>query len=320
MQITNSKQLCGVFPALFTPLKNDDPLCLRNSIDYEKTKKMIDDLIAAGIHGIVPVGSTGQSATVSTEQHLDFIKFTLDYVDGRIPIIAGAGSNCTRESVEIIQKILKIAEVPMLCVTGYYNNPPQEGIYAHFKTLSSETGAKIILYNVPGRTSSYIHPNTAIKLAEDKNIIGLKQAVEFRIGEKYCEDTKTIIENTKNLDFTVLSGEDGAFIDMLEHGGTGLISATANIPEASKIFVELYNSFGKGEFENCDKLQDDARDYIEAVFCRKNPIPLGTLFNSPLLLPLVSVKETQRGDEAEARIRKLIKEKAQSLLKYVNVD
>ncbi|MDR1811311.1 MAG: 4-hydroxy-tetrahydrodipicolinate synthase [Candidatus Fibromonas sp.] len=316
MQITSSSQLRGVFPALFTPLKNDDPRCLYNSIDYEKTKKMIDDLIGAGVHGFVPVGTTGQSATLSSEQHLDFIKFTLDYVDGRVPIIVGAGSNSTKESIEIIKEILKIAEVPMLCLTGYYNTPPQEGIYAHFKALSSETGAKIVLYNVPGRTANYIHPSTIIKLAEDKNIIGLKQSVEFRIGETFCEDTKSIIDQTKNLDFTVLSGEDGAFIDMLKFGGTGLISATANILEAAKIFVELYNAFQKGETEKCDKLQADARDYVEAVFCRKNPIPLGTFFNSPLLLPLMSVKDTERGEEAEARIQKLIKEKAQSLLKY----
>jgi len=316
MQITTSSQLRGVIPALFTPLKNDDSQCLRNSIDYEKAKKMLDDLIEAGVHGFVPVGTTGQSATLSTEQHLDFIKFTLDYVDGRAPIIAGAGSNNTRESIEIIQDILKIAEIPMLCLTGYYNTPPQEGIYAHFKALSRETGAKIILYNVPGRTANYIHPNTVIKLAEDKNIIGLKQSVEFCIGEKFCEDTKSIIEQTKDLDFAVVSGEDDAFIDMLELGGSGLISATANIPEAAKIFVDLYNSFQKGETEKCDKLQDDARDYVEAVFCRKNPIPLGTFFNSPLLLPLVSVKDTERGDETETRINKLIKEKARSLLKY----
>ena len=277
---------------------------------------MIDDLVEAGVHGLVPVGSTGQSATLNHEQHLDFIKFTLDYVDGRVPIIAGAGSNSTRESIEIIKEVLKIAEIPMLCVTGYYNNPPQEGIYAHFKALSAETGAKIILYNVPGRTASYMHPNTVIKLAEDKNIIGLKQAVEFRIGEKYCEDTKSIIEQGKNLDFAVLSGECGAFIDMLELGGIGLISATANIPEAAKIFVELYNAFQQKNFEKCDKLQDEARDYVDAVFCRKNPIPLGTFFNSPLLLPLVSVKDTERGSEAQTRIHKLIKERAQSLLKY----
>jgi len=317
MQITSSSQLCGVFPALFTPLKNDDPRCLYNSIDYDKAKKMIDDLIAAGVNGLLPVGTTGQSPTLSHKQHLDFIKFTLDYAGSRVPIIAGAGSNSTRESIEMIKEIQTIADVPMLCVTGYYNNPPQEGIYAHFKALSNETGAKIILYNVPGRTASYMHPSTIIRLAEDKNIIGLKQSVEFRIGEKYCEDTKSIIEQTKGMDFTVLSGEDGAFVDMLEHGGSGLISATGNIPEAAKIFVDIYKAFRQKEFEKCDNLQDSARDYVEAAFCRKNPIPMGTFFNSPMLLPLVSVKDTERGDEAEQRIFKLIKEKAHSLLKYI---
>ena len=316
MQITKASQLTGVFPALFTPLMNDDPKCLRNSVDYKKMEKMIDDLIASGVSGILPVGTTGQSATVTHKQHLDIIKFTLDYVDGRVPVIAGAGSNCTRESVEMIEEVLKIAEVPVLCVTGYYNNPSQEGIEKHFKTLSSETGAKIIIYNVPGRTASYVHPDTLIALSEDKNIIGLKQAVDFRIGEKFHEDTKRVINETKNNDFTVLSGEDGFFIDMLEMGGTGLVSATANIPEAAKIFVDLYKAFQKGEFQKCDDLQDAARDYVEATFCRKNPIPLGTMFNSPLFQPMTSVKDTARGDEAVARIMKLINEKAESLKKY----
>ena len=277
---------------------------------------MIDDFLESRDSGIVSVGTTGQSATVTHKQHFEIIKFTLDYVNGRVPVIAGAGSNCTRESVEMIQEILKIAEVPVLCVTGYYNNPSQEGIEKHFKTLSSETGAKIIVYNVPGRTSNYIHPDTLIKLSEDKNIIGLKQAVEFKIGEKFHEDTLRVIKETENNDFAVLSGEDGAFIDILEMGGKGLISASANIAEAASLFVKLHKAFLNGDFEKSDDLQDAARDFIEITFCRKNPIPLGTLFNTPLFLPLVSVRETARGDEAETRILKLIQEKAPSLLKY----
>src|ERR1700755_1292676 len=118
---------------------------------------MIDDLIAVGVEGVVPVGTTGQSPTVSHQQHLDFIRFTLDYVDGRVPVIAGAGSNSTRESVEMIQSIQAgLGEMAVLCVTGYYNNPPQDGLIAHYRTLSRETSAKIIIYNVPGRTSSYL--------------------------------------------------------------------------------------------------------------------------------------------------------------------
>lgn len=159
MQITKSSQLTGVFPALFTPLMSDDPKNLYNTIDYKKMALMIDDLIESGVSGIVPVGTTGQSATVTHKQHLDIIKFTLDYVNGRVPVIAGAGSNCTRESIEMIQEILKIASVPVLCVTGYYNNPSQEGIEKHFKTLSSETGAKLFFI-----TSQEEHPITFIQI------------------------------------------------------------------------------------------------------------------------------------------------------------
>ena len=319
MQIQNASQLSGVFPALFTPLKNDDSKHLRNSIDYEKMGEMIDDVIASGASGVLPVVTTGQSATVSPAQHLDILKFTLDYVDGRVPVIAGAGSNCTRESIEVIENVLKIAPVAVLCVTGYYNNPPQEGIEKHYLTLSRETGAKIIIYNVPGRTSSYVHPDTLIRLAEDKNIIGLKQAVEFGVGEKFHEDTLRIIKETKGKDFAVMSGEDGLFTTVLEMGGSGIISASANIPELCKIFTDLHKAFQNGEIETCHDLQKAARDYIEITFCRKNPIPLGTLFNSPLFLPLVSVRETANGKETEARILKFIQEKATSLLKYHNI-
>lgn len=316
MQITKASQLVGVIPALFTPLKNDDPKNLRNSIDYKKLGQMIDDQINAHVTGILPVGTTGQSATVTHKQHLDVIKFTLDYVNGRVPVIAGAGSNCTRESIEVIEEVLKIAEVPVLCVTGYYNNPTQEGIETHFKTLSSETGAKIIIYNVPGRTASYIQPDTLIRLSEDKNIIGLKQAVDFSATGKYHEDTKRVIDATKENDFAVMSGEDGLFIDMLKMGGTALVSATANIAEAAKIFMDLYNAFLANDLQKCAELKASVQDYVDATFCRKNPIPLGALFNSPLYQPMSSVKETANGADAYAKIMKLIDERAQSLKKY----
>lgn len=316
MQITKASQLVGVIPALFTPLKDDDPKNLRNSIDYKKLGQMIDDQIDAHVTGILPVGTTGQSATVTHKQHLDVIKFTLDYVDGRVPVIAGAGSNCTRESIEVIEEVLKIAEVPVLCVTGYYNNPTQEGIEDHFKTLSSETGAKIIIYNVPGRTASYVQPDTLIRLSEDKNIIGLKQAVDFSATGKYHEDTKRVIDATKENDFAVMSGEDGLFMDVLKMGGTALVSATANIAEAAKIFMDMYNAFLANDLQKCAELKASVQDYVDATFCRKNPIPLGALFNSPLYKPLSSVKETANGANAYANIMKLIDERAQSLKKY----
>jgi 4-hydroxy-tetrahydrodipicolinate synthase len=311
-----SSGLKGVFPALFTPLKKDDSSNLRNSIDYEKAGLMIDDLIQAGVHGIVPVGTTGQSATLSHAQHLDMIRFTIERVDGKIPVLAGAGSNCTRESVDMIQAIQKIAEVPVLCVTGYYNNPPIEGSLNHYKALSAETGASIVLYNVPGRTASYMNPDAILELAQDPNIIGLKQAVNFKPDGEFHKDTADIISGSQNLGFSIVSGEDDSLAQILKMGGHGIITATGNIPEAAKVYVEIYNAAQKGDYDKADALQNSLALFVKACFIRKNPIPLGSFFNSPLYLPLVSVIETKNGNEALQLITDLINTKAQSLKKY----
>jgi 4-hydroxy-tetrahydrodipicolinate synthase len=315
--ITTADQLRGVWPALFTPLNNDDPKRLRNSIDYAKAKLIIDDLIAAGVTGLVPVGTTGQSPTVSPEQHLDMIRFTVDYVAGRVPVIAGAGSNSTRESVDMIQAIQKaLGDTAVLCVTGYYNNPPQEGLIAHFETLSAETGAKIVLYNVPARTASYLEVDTLIRLAADKNIIGNKQAVDFRNPGKHRDDTARVIAATKGLDFATVSGEDDGVAAILDLGGTGVITASGNIPELSALFLKIVAAHEAGFTAEAKSLQEDAMVFVKAVFSRKNPIPLGTLFDSPLFLPLVSVRETAGGEALHAELMQFVAEKAPSLWKY----
>lgn len=315
--ISTASELRGVWPALFTPLRADDPKRLRNSIDYDKAKLIIDDAIAAGVTGIVPVGTTGQSPTVSHEQHLDMIRFTVDYVDGRVPVIAGAGSNSTRESVDMIQAIQKaLGPMAVLCVTGYYNNPPQEGLVAHFETLSAETGAKIVLYNVPGRTASYLEADTLVRLADDPNIIGNKQAVDFRNPGKHRDDTVKVIEATKGKDFAMISGEDDGVAAMLELGGTGVISASANIPELARLFLDLVAAHAAGDTAKSRALQDAAMPFVKMVFSRKNPVPLGTLLNSPLFQPLVSVRETAGGEALHAEMLRFIDEKAPSLKKY----
>jgi 4-hydroxy-tetrahydrodipicolinate synthase len=315
--ISKASELRGVWPALFTPLNNDDPARLRNTIDYAKAKSIIDAMIAVGVTGIVPVGTTGQSPTVSTEQHLDMIRFTVDYVAGRVPVIAGAGSNSTRESVDMIQAIQKaLGDTAVLCVTGYYNNPPQEGLVSHFETLSRETGAKIVVYNVPSRTASYLEPETLIRLASDKNIIGLKQAVDFRSAGKHRDDTARVIRETKGLDFTTVSGEDDGVAAILELGGSGVITASGNIPELSTLFLQIVAAFESGDAAKAQALQQEAMPFVKAVFCRKNPLPLGTLFDSPLFLPLVSVRETVGGEAVHAELLRFIEEKAPSLRKY----
>jgi 4-hydroxy-tetrahydrodipicolinate synthase len=315
--ISSARELSGVFPALFTPLKDDDPKRLRNSIDYAKAKLIIDDLIAAGVSGLVPVGTTGQSPTVSHQQHLDFIKFTADYVGGRVPIIAGAGSNSTRESVEMIQAIRKdVGDLACLCVTGYYNNPPQEGLVSHYETVARETGAKLIIYNVPGRTSSYVEAGTLAHLARNPNIIGLKQSVDFKSPGRFRDETADLLSRVSSEDFSVVSGEDDSLFAILELGGKGIITATGNIPEATRAFLSIIKSFREGDKAAAEKTQAGLDELIRAVFCRKNPIPLAAFFDSPLYLPLVSVKETKGGEEAHAAILKLIETTAPSLKKY----
>ena len=313
--ISEAKDLSGVFPALFTPLKNDDPSFLRNTIDYDKTKTIIDDLIGAGVNGLVPVGTTGQSPTVSHKQHVDFIRFVVDYVDSRVPVIAGAGSNCTRESIEMIQAIQQGAgELACLCVTGYYNNPPQEGLVRHYETVARETGAKIVIYNVPGRTSSYLEPETLVHLSRNANVIGLKQSVDFRNPGKHRDDTMDVIKRAPGI--SVVSGEDDSLFAVLELGGNGIITASGNIPEAARMFQAIIRAHREGDKKESERIQASLDPFVKAVFCRKNPVPLATFFNSPLYLPLVSVRETKGGEEAHANILELIAGSAPSLKKY----
>ena len=314
--VSTPEELRGVYPALFTPLEENDPLGLRNRVDHAKARQMIDDLIALGVSGLVPVGTTGQSPTLSHAQHVDFIRFTVDYVDGRVPVIAGAGSNCTRESIEMIEAIQEACgHLACLCVTGYYNNPPQEGMVRHYETIARETGAKLIIYNIPGRTSSYLEPETLIRLARHPDVIGLKQAVDFRSAGKHRDDTVRVIGETSG-DLSVLSGEDDALVDVLALGGSGIITAAGNIPEVAAAFLGVLEAWEAGEAGRARDLQDSVLPLVEGVFLRKNPIPLGAFFNSPLYLPLVTIEETEGGTEALARVMELIETEAPSLKKY----
>ena len=314
--VSTPEELRGVYPALFTPLEENDPLRLRNRVDHAKAKRMIDDLIALGVSGLVPVGTTGQSPTLSHAEHVDFVRFTVDYVDRRVPVIAGAGSNCTRESIEMIEAIQEACgHLACLCVTGYYNNPPQEGLVRHYETIARETGAKLIIYNIPGRTSSYLEPETLIRLARHPHVIGLKQAVDFRSPGKHRDDTVRVIGETSG-NLSVLSGEDDALVDLLELGGGGIITAAGNIPEVAAAFLGVLEAWEAGEAGRARDLQDSVLPLVEGVFLRKNPIPLGAFFNSPLYLPLVTIEETAGGTEALARVMELIETEAPSLKKY----
>ncbi len=299
-----SSDLSGVNVALFTPLLRDCPRNLRNSLDFKKAAKMIEDLIDQGVDGITPIGTTGQSPTVTPRQHLDFVKFVIDQVAGRVKVIAGAGSNCTRESVDMIGEIQKIApNTPCLCVTGYYNNPPQEGIQAHYETIVEETGASLVLYNIPSRTANYMEPETIIALAQNPKIIGIKQGLNICEPGKHREDTIRILRETAGMDFSVLTGEDLCFAEMLSLGGKGIISATGNIPEAAKLFLEIHRLHLAGDASGSHGAQETLAPFIRWVFARKSPIPLATLFQSPVFLPLIDMASTHDGQNLVSEMK-----------------
>lgn len=312
-----SAVLSGVQVALFTPLHRDDPKNLRNSIDLEKAAGMIEDLLAEGVDGIVPIGTTGQSPTVTNEQHLDFVRFVIERVAGRARIVAGAGSNCTHESVDMVKEIQAIAPgTPCLCVTGYYNNPPQQGLVDHFETLADETGAPLVLYNVPSRTASYLEPETLLHLARHPKIIGVKQAVDFWSPGRFREDTIRVIEGSRDLDFAVISGEDDGFLPLLEIGGKGIITATGNIPEALRLYLRLFRTFTAGNLADAAEARRLLLPFVKWVFARKNPIPLGTLFGSPLYLPLVDMIRTPDGEKDVAEMLQWATDAAPTLRKW----
>lgn len=293
----NRSRLSGLHVALFTPLRDDCPKRLYNSIDYEKAGAMIDTLLDIGVQGFVAVATTGQSPTVTTEQHVEYVRFVHQRVRGRALVIAGAGSNCTREAVELIRELREIdTDMPCLCVTGYYNNPPQEGLHDHFTTLADETGAQIILYNIPSRTGSNLEPETVIALSEHPGIIGIKQAVDFAHPGKHREDTLRIARETAGRDFSILSGEDDSLVEVLEMGGVGIVSATSNIPEAARRYLEILSAFRAGELPKARALQDDILPFVRMVFSRKSPIPLAALFNSPVFQPLTPLAATEGGE------------------------
>lgn len=291
-------ELQGVFVPIITPMKKGFKSVGRNKfycadkidnpIDYKKFFMLSDDLLNAGVAGICVAGTTGQSATLDHEEQVDLIvkayhNITMKkaYADGW-HFIAGASSNCTREALKISTEVEKrIGPTTFLHLTGYYNNPPQEGVYEHFKTIADMIQGNIILYTVPSRTKSNIEPETTIELAKHPKIIGIKDAS----GD--LKQIEKVIKNTNPDNFRVLSGEDKQITEIIKMGGYGAIAATANI--APKLFVEMTDYALKKDFKNAEKIQEMVENLINTIFCVKNPIPLAYMFRTRVRLPLVDI-------------------------------
>ena len=252
--------LKGAFTAIVTPFKN-------GQLDEEAYRQLIERQIEGGIHGLVPCGTTGESPTLSHTEHKRVVEICLDQVKKRVPIIAGSGSNSTSESLELTKHAEKAGADYALMITPYYNKPTQEGLYQHYKTITDATKIPIVVYNVPGRTSLNLLPETMARLAQIPNIVGLKDA------------TGDLKQGAKTLDLcgdkiTVLSGDDFTTFPLMCVGGMGVISVVSNVVPGD--MAGMCNAFFKGDLEGAKKLHYKMWPLTEAMFFETNPVPVKT--------------------------------------------
>lgn len=269
----------GSITAIVTPFRN-------GAVDEAAFRKLIEFQIAGGTSGIVPCGTTGESATLSYEEHHRVIELAIECAKGRIPVIAGTGSNSTAETIELTRHAEKAGADAALLITPYYNKPTQQGLYEHYRTVASETGLPIILYNVPGRTGVNMLPETVARLSEIKNIVGIKEAT----GD--LKQVSDVIEYSKE-GFTILSGDDFTTLPLLAIGGHGVISVTSNV--VPKMVSDMIKAFKAGRLDEAGRLHYRLQPLHRAMFLETNPIPVKTalammgMIDVEMRLPLVAM-------------------------------
>ena len=257
--MNSNHSFLGSSVALITPMFDD------GAIDYVALDNLIDFHIDAGTTSIVSVGTTGESATLGVKEHLKVIKHTIEYAAKRIPVIAGTGANSTSEAIELTQEAKNLGADACLLVTPYYNKPTQEGLYQHFKLIAESVDIDQLLYNVPGRTAVDMSVETTLRLAEIKNIIGIKDAT----GD--LSVIKQLVERCP-ADFLLLTGDDATALDFILCGGHGGISVTANI--VPKELQKVYLSAISGQSELAKELNKKLESLHEHLFLEANPIPV----------------------------------------------
>ncbi|WP_339104636.1 4-hydroxy-tetrahydrodipicolinate synthase [Haloterrigena salinisoli] len=251
--------LSGVFPAMCTPFDSDE------RIDFETLQTDAQRLEAAGVDGLVPVGSTGESATLTHDEHVQVVEAVIEAVDD-VPVIAGTGSNNTREALELSERAADAGADGLLLISPYYNKPEQRGLVEHYRTIADAVDLPQIVYNVPSRTGQNIEPDTAVELASHENIAGYKAASGDlgQIGE--------IAERTTDEEFAVLSGDDALTLPTISVGGTGTISVAANIePERTCAMV---GAALDGDYERAQRLHHELGPLFRELFVETNPIPV----------------------------------------------
>lgn len=269
----------GSIVALVTPFKQGE-------LDEKALRDLVEFHIAEGTNAIVPCGTTGESATLSHEEHCRVIEIVIDQAKKRVPVIAGAGSNSTKEAVFLTEHAKKSGADAVLSITPYYNKPTQAGLYQHFKTIAEQVDIPIVLYNVPGRTGVNMLPDTVIELSKIKNIVGVKEA------SGSLDQAGAILQHT-NDSFDVISGEDSLTFPMMAMGAKGVISVTANV--APKKMAQMCKAVLENNMIEARKLHYELIDLSKAVFYETNPIPakkavyLMGLIENEIRLPLVEM-------------------------------
>lgn len=250
----------GSMVALVTPFKN-------GKIDKKMLEKLVEFHIKNGTSALVPCGTTGESATLSYDEHDKVIELTIQFAKGRIPVIAGTGSNSTEEAITLTKHAKKAGADASLQVSPYYNRPTQKGLYLHFKAIAEAVDIPIILYNIASRTGVNIEPETFVKLAQIKNIIGVKEASgsleQMAMIRKLCPN-----------DFLLISGDDALTLPVLSIGGVGIISVAANIIPHDT--ADMCSSFEKGNIKKAQDLHYKMLRLVKAMFIETNPIPVKT--------------------------------------------
>ena len=276
MQVLN-----GSIVALVTPMNED------GSVDFNAIKKLVDWHVKEGTSGIVAVGTSGESATLEIDEHLEVIKSVVKYADGRIPIIAGSGSNSTAQAIKTTSESYKIGADYSLLVTPYYNKPSQKGLIEHYLKIADSCDIKQILYNVPSRTSCDLRPDTVEILSRHENIIGIKESVNTKERMKKLKNISDL-----NKDFLVFSGDDETFIDLLSIGGSGVISVAANVIPKAISEICMYYADDKSR---AIELNKQYKHLYKLLFVESNPIPvkwmmykMGLIKNS-IRLPLIEL-------------------------------
>ncbi len=274
--------LQGSLVALVTPMKSD------GALDMQALESLIEFHIAEGSDGLVVVGTTGESPTVSVEEHCQLIKTAVQITNKRIPVIAGTGANSTQEAIELTQKAKSVGADACLLVAPYYNKPSQEGLYQHYLAVAEAVDIPQILYNVPGRTASDISFETTMRLAEHKNIVGIKDAT----GN--IERGIQLVNHTPE-DFAVLSGDDGSAAALMLMGGQGVITVTGNV--APKLMHQMCAAATSGDVKLTQKLNAQLALLHSCLFLEANPIPVKWLLSEMGLvgmgirLPLVTFNQ-----------------------------